>query len=228
MELIKIKKQLAEHFSAWNDLTKEEQETLLQNSQIVTYQKGVNVHGGNATCAGLLFILEGALRTYMLSDEGREITLYRLRRGDICILSASCVLSTITFEVHIDAEFDTKVLLVSPSHFSELFDANKNIECFSYKLATERFSDVMWAMQQILFMSMDKRLAIFLWDEIASQSTQAEPKLHYTHEQIAKYIGSAREVVSRMLKYFADEGIVTVSRGDITVIDKDKLRKLAM
>lgn len=221
-----IREQLSEHFSAWEELSTKEQEGLLKNSQLIHYKKGVNVHGGDATCAGLIFILEGSLRTYMLSEEGREITLYRLKHGDICVLSASCVLSTITFEVHIDAEEDTKALLVSSSHFSDLFEANKNIQCFSYKLATERFSDVMWAMQQILFMSMDKRLAIFLWDEIASQSAQKEPKLHYTHEQIAKYTGSAREVISRMLKYFSDEGIVNVSRGDLTIINKEKLRKL--
>ncbi|HPY53058.1 MAG TPA: Crp/Fnr family transcriptional regulator [Treponemataceae bacterium] len=222
----KIKEQLSEHFSAWEELTETEQEDLLANSQLIEYKKGVNVHGGDTSCAGLIFILDGSLRTYMLSEEGREITLYRLRHGDICILSASCVISTITFEVHIDAEEDTKALLVSSSHFSDLFEANKNIQCFSYKLATERFSDVMWAMQQILFMSMDKRLAIFLWDEIASQSAQERPKLHYTHEQIAKYTGSAREVISRMLKYFSDEGIVTVSRGDITIINKPKLRSI--
>lgn len=82
----------------------------------------------------------------------------------------------------------------------------------------------MWAMQQILFMSMDKRLAVFLWDEI---SKTEDDTVHLTHEQVARDVGSAREVVSRMLKYFTSEGIVELSRGGIKVIDKKKLRKFA-
>ena len=83
----------------------------------------------------------------------------------------------------------------------------------------------MWVMQQILFMSMDKRLAIFLHDESTRLGTD---NLTLTHEQIAKYMGSAREVVSRMLKYFSAEGIVQVSRGGIKIIDRQKLKRLAL
>jgi CRP/FNR family transcriptional regulator len=97
------------------------------------------------------------------------------------------------------------------------------VECWAYKLAAERFSDVMWAMQQVLFMSMDKRLAIFLWDEM---TRTGEEVLKITHEQAARYVGSAREVVTRMLKYFASEGIVELSRGGIKILDKTKLRSL--
>ncbi|MEG1868671.1 MAG: helix-turn-helix domain-containing protein, partial [Clostridiales bacterium] len=91
------------------------------------------------------------------------------------------------------------------------------------KLATTRFSQVMWAMQQILFMTMDKRLAIFLNDELLKTKGDT---IKLTHEQIAKYMGSAREVVSRMLKYFAQEGMVELSRGGIKIIDHEKLKKL--
>ncbi len=226
MNTSELRQQLSDHFEAWNDLSESEQNQMLENSQFLTYSKGTNIHGGDSTCAGLIFIQSGTLRTYMLSEEGREITLYRLKHGDVCVLSASCVLSTITFEVHIDAEEDTQALLVSSACFSEMFESNESIKCFSYKLATERFSDVMWAMQQILFMSMDKRLAVFLWDELASLGSKAEPVIHYTHEQIAKYTGSAREVISRMLKYFSDEGIVELSRGGIRILDKSKLKKI--
>ena len=97
------------------------------------------------------------------------------------------------------------------------------MEAFAYRLATERFSDVMWTMQQILFMSFDKRLAIFLLDESASLGSDT---IKLTHEQIAKLLGSAREVVSRMLKYFAEEGYVRLSRGTVTITDKKALREL--
>lgn len=141
----------------------------------------------------------------------------------MCILSASCVLSTITFDVHVDAQVDTEVMLVSAAAFAELSRQNIYVEKFSYQLATERFSDVMWTMQQVLFMSFDKRLAIFLLDEMSKTS---DDTIMLTHEQIAKLVGSAREVVTRMLKYFSSEGIVALARGGIKVLDKKRLRSL--
>jgi len=151
------------------------------------------------------------------------VTLYRLSEGDMCVLSASCVLSTITFDVHVDTEVDTQLLLIRATYFEALSERNERVECWAYKLAAERFSDVMWAMQQVLFMSMDKRLAIFLWDEMTRTGNEL---LTITHEQAARYVGSAREVVTRMLKYFASEGIVELSRGGIKIVDKSKLRSL--
>lgn len=89
------------------------------------------------------------------------------------------------------------------------------------KQANERFSDVIWTMQQILFMGVDQRIAIFLWDEIAKIK---QTTLTYTHDEVARLIGSAREVVTRILKYFVQEGVLRLSRGKIEVIDKDKLK----
>lgn len=208
----------------WEHLSAQEQERLLQNVMTVKYPKGTNIHSGDQNCIGVLLIKSGVLRIYMLSEEGREITLYRLYEGDVCILSASCILKNITFEVHIDAESDCETLQISAPVFSEFSRTNVFVENFSYRLATDRFSDVMWTMQQILFMSFDKRLAVFLMDEL---SKTQDDTIRLTHEQVAKYMGSAREVVTRMLKYFADEGIVQLSRGGIRVLDRKKLRLMA-
>ncbi len=213
----------SQYFSFWPHLTLEQKSYMASRASLLCYRKGTNIHSGENECVGLMLVKSGELRVYMLSEEGREITLYRLREGDVCVLSASCVLSTITFDVHVDAEQDSEVLLVHASAFQELSRQNVYVEKFSYQLATERFSDVMWTMQQVLFMSFDKRLAIFLWDEI---NKTEEDTIHLTHEQIAKYVGTAREVVTRMLKYFSEEGIVSLSRGGITVLDKKKLRSL--
>lgn len=214
---------LERHFPAWEHLTKEQKDALVRGAIEVSYKKGARVHGAESECVGVLLIKKGMLRTYLLSEEGREVTLFRMGSGDACILSASCVLSAISFDVHIDAETDTEALLIYSSHFARLKEENIYVECETYKIASERFSDVMWAMQQILFTSMDKRLASFMWDEIAKTGGDT---VHVTHEQIARYIGSAREVVSRMLKYFASEGIVELSRGGIRIIDKQKLKSL--
>lgn len=218
-----ILKDIGGFFPFWDKLDEKEKALLLHNLSTVRFSKGNGIHKGETDCVGLLLVKTGHLRVYMLSEEGREITLYRLHDGDICVLSASCVLSSITFDVHIDAEEDSEVYMLNSSTFSALLKNNIHVECFSYKLTAERFSEVMWAMQQILFMSFDRRLAIFLSDEAAKTGSDT---ISLTHEQVAKYIGSAREVVTRMLKYFSDEGIVSLSRGAITLLDKKKLRGL--
>lgn len=215
---------LSEHFLAWEHMSDAEKAALLDHTALRKFEKGTNLHSGESDCVGFFVVRKGMIRAYLLSEEGREITLYRLGPGDMCILSASCVLSTITFDVSVDAEEDTELLLIGAPFFSELSEKNIYVQCFAYQLGTERFSDVMWTMQQVLFMSMDKRLAVFLWDELAKTG---EDTVHITHEQAARYIGSAREVVTRMLKYFASDGIVELSRGGIKVIDRKKLRALA-
>lgn len=211
------------NFSFWNHLSQQEKELLCNNTTITKYKKGSRLQNGNYNCLGFILLKSGQLRTFMLSDDGREITLFRIFPGDTCILSASCVLDAITFDVFIDAEEDSEVLVIKSSVFKELSEKNIYVEAFGYKLATSRFSDVMWAMQQILFMAVDRRLAIFLVDELSKRETD---DIKLTHEQIAKYMGTAREVVTRMLNYFASEGIVELYRGGIKVIDKKKLRAL--
>lgn len=211
-------------FSFWEHLSEPEKEMLCDNTAATFYPKGTGVHRGDDDCVGLLLIKSGQLRTYLLSEDGRDVTLYRLYPGDVCILSASCVLEAITFDVFVDAEADTEVLQTNSAVFRRMAESNIYMKCFGYQQATLRFSDVMWAMQQILFMSADRRLAIFLVDEMAKSGSD---ELRLTHEQIARYMGTAREVVSRMLKYFSQEGIVQVSRGDLKIIDKQKLRRLA-
>jgi len=209
-------------FPFWNEISEEDRDYICKNSLALTYPKGANVHDGTG-CSGIFFVRSGCLRIYMMSEEGKDITLYRLHSGDFCMLSASCVLQAITFDVLIDAEENSECYVIDGQAFSVVADKNPNIKIFSLETAVSRFSDVMWVMQQILFMSMDKRLAIFLLDESARLNSDT---ITLTHEQIAKYMGSAREVVSRMLKYFSNEGIVEVSRKGVKILDKNRLREL--
>lgn len=213
-----------EIFPFWNEISKSDRDFICRNSFALTYPKGTNINDGDE-CSGVIFVCSGSLRLYMMSEDGKEITLYRLHKGDMCMLSASCVLKTITFDVFVDAEENSECYVISGSAFAEVSDRNPQIRIFALETAVSRFSDVMWVMQQILFMSMDKRLAIFLSDESARINSDT---ITLTHEQIARYIGSAREVVSRMLKYFASEGIVEVSRKGIKILDKNRLHQLAL
>lgn len=216
-------KYIAKHISFWDKLSFEEKNLFINNAAKVTYGKGENLHSTDNECLGLLLIKSGELRTYILSEDGREVTLFRLSEGDSCVLSASCILNSITFDVLIDAECETEAILLNIGTFSRLTQENIYVENFAYKNAVDRFSDVMWAVEQILFMSFDKRLATFLLDEMVKTKSS---EINLTHEQIAKYMGSAREVVSRMLKKFEQHGIIKLSRGSIEIIDKSKLKEL--
>ncbi|MBR6620089.1 MAG: Crp/Fnr family transcriptional regulator [Clostridia bacterium] len=211
-------------FPFWEKITDSDKEYICANTSAVSYPKGTNVHDGN-DCLGIVMLRSGCLRVYILSEDGKDITLYRLHAGDMCMLSASCVLQSITFDVHIDAEENSECYIVDGCAFSSVADRNPDIRIFTLETAVSRFSDVMWVMQQILFMSMDKRLAIFLYEEMNRTNSDI---INLTHEQIARYIGSAREVVSRMLKYFSNEGFVELSRKGIKILDKNRLRELAL
>ena len=212
-------------FPFWSQMSSEHKETFLRSSYRVHFDKGSNIHDGGE-CTGVILIRSGTLRLYLLSEDGKEITLYRLFEGDLCILSASCVLETITFDVHIDAEENSDCVVVGGCAFEDIVRKLPEAKIFALESAVSRFSDAMWVMQQILFMSMDRRLAIFLLDECAHTGTDT---IKLTHEQIAKYMGSAREVVTRMLKYFAAEGLIVASRSEgIRILDKKRLRALAL
>ena len=215
---------LACAFSFWEQLTPEEQERLCRFTRSVHYAKGARVHSPLESCVGILLLRSGQLRSYLLSEDGRDVTLYRLFGGEVCILSASCVMDAVNIDLYIDAEEDTEALCISAGIFRQLMQENVYVRCYAYQMTAERFSDTMWTMQQILFMSADRRLAIFLTDELAKTGGA---DLRMTHDQMAKYMGSAREVVSRMLKYFAQEGWVRLYRGGVQVLDKKKLQALA-
>ncbi len=206
-----------------DSLGKAERELFDSSIHPAHFEKGHIIHLGTGDCVGLLYVESGSIRVYMTSNEGREVTLFRIEKGDVCVLSASCVLEAVDFEVTIEAETDTEVMELPASVFARLVRENKDVELFSYKVTTERFSDVMWAMQQILFLSFDKRLAGFLIQECQKNNTDT---ICMTHDQIAKNLGSAREVVSRMLKNFEKEGMVSLSKGRITLTDCKALNRI--
>lgn len=210
-------------FPFWNNLTEKEQEYIKNCSIIKEYKKGSYIHSGTDDCIGPSVILNGEARVCLLSEEGREITLYRLHENDCCILSASCVMDKITFDTHMIAQTDCTLLIVMPGAFKKLSDDNIYVRSFVYELATERFSAVVWTMQNIIFKGFDRRLAEFLVSEC---ERIGKTELKITHEEIAGYISSAREVVARMVKRFSEEGIIEQKRGVIRIMDIDALRNM--
>lgn len=212
-----------ERLPFWKLLTDSEKELVQQNAVIRLYKKGTRVYSSERECLGMLFVMQGEMRTYLLSEEGREVTLFRIYPNDLCVLSASCVISQISFDTQMSAQKDTEALMIPPNIVLLLKEKNLSVRCFLYELATKRFSDVMWAMQQILFKRLDQRLALFLMQESQRLGTDT---IHMTHEQIAQQISSAREAVARMLKQFSEDGLVELKRGAIRLLDQKGLKTL--
>ncbi len=208
-------------FPFWSKLSESEKNMIENAVYTEKYNKGMLMHRTEDSCKGLMTVLTGQLRTYILSEEGREVTLFRVNAEEVCVLSASCLLDSITFDVLIEPTEDTEVLVLPSSVLNHLIQNNPYVELFLYKAATEKFSDVMWTMQQILFLKIDQRVAQFLWDEMIQRNSMT---LSITHDEIAKLIGSAREVVTKVLKYMVKENVLELKRGTIVILDKEKLR----
>ena len=206
----------------WDKLTAEERVLAEQGTRRVTFARDAQVMTGG-DCMGLVLVERGCLRAYLLSEEGREVTVFRVAAGESCVLSATCVMSQITFETHMVAEEETELLVLNSGTFRRLTEENIHIRCFLYEMAAERFSEVLWVMQQILFMGFDRRLALFLAETCRRTG---DVRLKMTHEQIARDLGSAREVVTRMLRRFSEEGLVELGRGTVTVLDLEGLARL--
>ena len=215
---------LAEYLPFFPKLSPRQQQLLLDSLEPMEAKAGTVVHNGHLDCLGLLIIQSGQLRVYALSSEGREVTLYRLFDRDICLFSASCVMPDIQFEVVVEAEKDTKLWVIPSCLFKELMESSAAVANYANQLISSRFSEVMWLMEQIMWKSFDKRLAGFLLEECALEGSES---LKLTHERIAAHLGTAREVVTRMLRYFQSEGMVRLSRGEITITNEKGLRKLA-
>lgn len=218
-----LENEFAKRLPFWDKLSESEKEFVNTYSNVVEYEKGRIIHSDNDNCLGMIMMLEGEIRTYILSPEGREITLFRLYKNDCCVMSASCVIKEINFSSQMVAEKDCKILVISSGIFSRLAEKNIYVKCYMYEVLANKFSSVMITMQQILFKGFDKRLAEFLVAETDRTGTNV---IKMTHQQIAQHTNSAREVVARMLKKFNDEGIVEVNRGVIKIIDKDKLENI--
>lgn len=216
--------EISEYFPIWDQLTGAQQELLGQSAVFRTVERGTILHSGSGHCTGLLVIAVGQLRAYMLSEEGRAITLYRLFDRDICLFSASCILHSIQFEVTIEAEKETSLWVIPAEIYQHVMEESAAVANYTNEIMASRFSDVMWLMEQVLWQSFDRRLAAFLLEEANLTGSLV---LKTTHEAIGSHLGNPREVVTRMLRYFQNEGAVRLSRGSIEITDPKKLRAIA-
>lgn len=210
-------------FPIWDQLLPQQQHQLLASLTVQTVAKGTVVRGGSTNCTGLLLIRTGQLRALVYSEEGREITIYRLFDGDICLFCAPCVIPSIQFDVTIQAEKDTEFWSIPAEVYQQLMAESTAVANYTNELMASRFSEVMGRMEQFMWKSMDKRVAAFLLQEASIEGTC---QLRITHEAIANHLGSHREVITRTLRGFQGAGMVKLSRGMVTILDFKKLEAL--
>ena len=215
---------ISDFFPFWEELTPYQQELLISSAVKRTVKNGTVIHNGSSDCLGLLLVSSGQLRAYILSQEGREITIYRLFDRDTCMFSASCMLRNLQFDITIEAEKDSELWIIPPDIFKKLMDESLPVSNFVNQVIAGRFSEVMWLMEQVLWKSFDKRLAAFLMEE---SNIEESDIIKITHEKIANHLGTAREVVTRMLRYFQNEQLIRLSRGTIEIIDHKRIQNLA-
>ncbi len=220
MEQSEQQKLIGEYLPFWDKLTESEKRTIEAHTILNSYESGQNIHGGYEDCTGVIAVKSGRARVYLLSEEGKEVTLYRLLDHDVCLLSASCIMRNISFDIYVDADGPTELFVINSATYDKISKENQAVGNFMTDLISMRFSEAMWVMEQILFMKLDRRLAMFL---IEQSNLESGDMITLTHEQIAGHMGSAREVISRMLKYFSNEGILSVSRKGIKILDRKKL-----
>ena len=215
--------EFAEYLPFWNKLTAEQKQRIENVIEFRQIKKDTHIHDSSADCLGLVAVRSGQLRAYILSEDGREITISRLTQYDVSLLSASCVMPDMQFNVMIEAEKDSEFWSIPACMFKNLVDESLAVSNFSRNLLSGNFSELMWLMEQIMWKSFDKRLAAFLLEEVQLEESDT---LRMTHEKIANHMGTAREVVTRMLRYFQNEGMVQLTRGAIEITDAEKLASL--
>ena len=214
---------ISKSFPIWDKLTPSQQQRLRDASDLKTFPQGAMLHDGSPQCLGMLLVQGGQLRAYLLSEEGREVTICRFFEGDICLFSASCVMPSMDFNIMIEAEKECSVWVIPACLYQNFMEESLPVANYSHSLITSHLSDVMWLMEQIMWKSFDRRLADFLLEESAVEGSDL---LKITHEKIANHMGTAREVVTRMLRYFQSEGMVRLSRGAIELTDRRRLSRL--
>ena len=216
--------EISEFFPFWGTLTQAQKGQLTDAAMFRKVPKGTVIHNGSMDCTGLLLICSGQFRAYILSEEGREVTIYRLFEQDMCLFSASCMMKSIQFDVTVEAEKDSEIYVIPAEIYKKVMEESAPVANYTNEVMATRFSDVMWLIEQIMWKSFDKRLAAFLLEEANLEGTD---QLKLTHEIIANHLGTAREVVTRMLRYFQSEGMVKISRGGVELTDPEKLESLS-
>ena len=220
---INKKSYLNDYLPFFKDLSEEEQILIDRASHIEEYELGQIIYSKQKACSGIILVIKGQLRSFMSSLSGKEITLFRLFQNDLCILSSSCVYQNLTYDINLQAEENTVLLVIDGILFKQVLDKNINVQKFMLEITQSKLSEIMWVLEQVVFFSLEYRLADYILNQYYTKNAL---QIYITHEMIAKDLGSSREVISRMLKRFEKDQLVHMGRGYIKIIDIKGLKLL--
>lgn len=209
----------------WENLTDTEQTLLRDNAYIRFFDRNTPVlHSEASEDIGFMMIVDGRIRAFLQSLDGREITLFTLGSQDVCVFSALSLFKQISFQVFLTADRLSKVLVINMSIVERLMKSNIYFRCFSYELIAERFSSVIDSVKWILFHGLEQRLAAFL---VAEHDRHGEVHIRLTHDYIARHIGTSRERVTKTLKKLCDKELISKAKRCIEITEIEKLREIA-
>lgn len=207
----------------FKNLSKKEIEKLLDSSYLEQYKQGELIHSKDKSCTGIVLVLDGQLKSFMSAISGKEITLFRLFEFDICMLSSSCVYQNLSYDINLQAEKDSSVIIIDSNFFKDLSSTNSSIQKFFLELTQNKLSEVMWVIEQVVFFNLEYRVANYLINQYYLDNSI---NIYTTHETIANNLGSAREVISRILKRLEKNNLLKIGRGYITITDIKGLKSL--
>lgn len=210
-------------FPFWESLTEQQKTELCRNTLKSHCEKKTQLHFGGGECAGVQIIGSGRVRVFITSPGGGDITLFRLIGGDVSILSAACMLNGMDIELDMEMETDCTIYTIPKKVYRRLYDESAVVKDYTMEMISEKFSDIMWLLNQFLFSNVASRIAGALLEH---RALEGGDELSLTHETIAKDAGTAREVVTRILKQFQSDGFVKLGRGKVIIVDPERLGKI--
>lgn len=196
-------------------------EQLLADGHVTHLKKGQFAFRLGDHCNAYLVLRSGTVRVQLISDQGREITLYRIGPGNSCVLTTSCLLSKEDYPAEAIAETDLEAVVISRRAFREALESSPEFRTFVFDDFSQRLTGVIERIAELAFTSIDSRLARALL------RLDREAKEDITHQELGVELGTAREVVSRHLKRFEDQGLVRLGRGKVVVADVKRLQEVA-
>ncbi|MDF2558335.1 MAG: Crp/Fnr family transcriptional regulator [Bacillales bacterium] len=216
---------MEENVPFWSILTDLQKEKMIEHSYFQNYKEGTIMNYSGDNCTGVQIIKSGRAKVFISSPDGRAITLYRLLDRDVCMLSAGCMLKNLNFGVNLEAETDCEAVVIDGNVYQEISEENSAVKDFTLAIVSSKFSEVMWLLEHLVFSNVGKRLASSLLEQ---KNLLESNSLSITHEKLATDLGTAREVVTRLLKQFQLDGLVELSRGKIKIVDEKSLIQLSL
>ncbi len=216
-----IREEIAEYIPFFSMLQEDGKKSILEDSASYQAEKGQMLQEAGE-CNGMIAVAEGQLRAFARPEEGREITLYRLFPYDICLFASSCAFTSLS--ILLEAEEKSRYIVVPSGTYSRLEKRDSAVSSYVNSVLRERVSDMMWLVDQILNKRLNERLAALLYEEY---SLSGKTEIDIRQEKLANHLGSAREVVTRVMKYLQEDGYIKAGRGTVTILSPEKLRKLA-